>query len=299
MATRYYNLENEVKAYLKTCNDRGIANQTSTKILNDYVIARKNNNLDASFLASNPIVLDKLFLWFDPSIKDSYPSGGRTVKDLTFNNNIGTTTLVNYVNNNFDFSRQLNTSRIVYNTFNLNDTKTLTVSFWINFKTLPTVSGYTGDYVRVICELSSDFNLRTDSFLIDLEWELTGFRFSCATRGNGGYNVKNISTPLPIINTWYNLVATIDNTVSNASNSINFYLNGSNNLTKGTTSNNNNTYNVLNTNFFGNQPFYIGGRSTNLLSQDMYLGNFMLYKKILSAGEVLQNFNATKSRFGL
>jgi hypothetical protein len=70
MATRYYNLENEAKAYLKTCNDRGIVNQTSTKILNDYIIARKNNNQDASFLARNPIALNGLALWLDAGIGD-------------------------------------------------------------------------------------------------------------------------------------------------------------------------------------------------------------------------------------
>jgi hypothetical protein len=299
MAKRYYNLEKETKEYLKACEARGIINQTNIQLLNDYVIRRKNGNLDTSFLSRNPTVLNNLFLWLDPSVRDSYPAGGSVVRDLTFNSNIGVNTSINFTNNNFDFSRQLNNSRIVLNTLSLNDTRTLTISLWVNFKTLPTVSGYSGDYSRIICELSPNFNNTTGSFIITNEWENPGFRFMVGVRGNIGYNLKNIQTPLPVINTWYNLVVTLDHTVSNASDSINFYLNGSNNLTKGITSNNGVVFNSLNTNVFGNQPLYIGGRDTTTASQDMLIGNFQIYKTILSPAEVLQNFNAIKGRFGL
>ena len=43
---------------------------------------------------------------------------------------------------------------------------------------------------------------------------------------------------------------------------------------------------------------FIGSQST-LYRSNCYVGNFNLYNRALSATEVLQNYNATKSRFGL
>jgi hypothetical protein len=87
MAKKYYNLENETKAYLKACDEKGIANQENIKIINDYVIGRKNENKNSDFLSKSPIVLKNLSLWLDASIPDSYPAGDITWKDLSNNKN--------------------------------------------------------------------------------------------------------------------------------------------------------------------------------------------------------------------
>jgi hypothetical protein len=246
------------------------------------------------------IVTDGLVLYLDAANTKSYVSGSTTWVDMAAGNN-STLTAATSSLNAVEFTRTNNT-RATIPTLNLSATNVITVDFWVNFKTLPTVSGYSGDYGRVICELSNNFNSVFDSFIIVVEYELTGFRWLTATRGNGaasaGYNIKNLITPLPVINTWYNASFQINHTLP-ASNQISFYLNGVLQTNIGTTSNNGQTYNALNTNNFGNRIFRIGGRATTTSSQDMYLANFKIYNRALSASEVLQNFNSTKTRFGL
>jgi hypothetical protein len=247
------------------------------------------------------IVRDGLILDLDAAKRDSYPGSGTSWRDISGLQNNSTLTAATSSLNAIEFTRTNNT-RATIPTLNLSSTNVITIDFWVNFKTLPTVSGYSGDYTRIICELSDNLNLVSDSFLISVEYELTGFRWLAASRGNGvsssGYNIKNLITPLPIINTWYNASFQINHTLP-ASNQLSFYLNGVLQTNIGTTSNNGLIYNAQNTNNFGNRIFRIGGRSTSQLSQDMYLANFKIYNRALSAQEVLQNYNAIKGRFGL
>ena len=84
---RYINLEKETKEYLKACEAKSIVNQTNIKTLNDYVINRKTRNLNTTFLANSPIVLNGLVLWLDAGVSDSYPAGGTAWKDLAGSNN--------------------------------------------------------------------------------------------------------------------------------------------------------------------------------------------------------------------
>jgi hypothetical protein len=254
----------------------------------------------AGTIAPN-IVTDGLVLYLDAANTKSYVSGSTTWNDMSTNGVSSTLTAATSSLNAIEFTRTNNT-RATIPTLDLSSTNVITVDFWVNFKTLPTVSGYSGDYGRIICELSDNFNSFFDSFLIDVEYELTGFRWLTATRGNGvansGYNLKNLITPLPVINTWYNASFQINHTLP-ASNQMSFYLNGVLQTNIGITSNNGITYNAQNTNNFGNRIFRIGGRATTSISQDMYLANFKIYNRSLSASEVLQNYNATKTRFGL
>lgn len=91
MAKRYYNLEKETKEYLKACDNIGITNQTNTKNLNDCVIVRKSQNKDCSFLKRYPIIYDdSLVMWLDSNISSSYPSGGLLWADLSKYTNNGT-----------------------------------------------------------------------------------------------------------------------------------------------------------------------------------------------------------------
>jgi hypothetical protein len=248
------------------------------------------------------IVRSGLVLELDAASQNSYPGSGTVWTDLSGNNNTATLTAATASIPSIEFTRTNNTRATISPTLNLSTTNVITVDFWVNFKTLPAVSGYTGDYGRIICELSDNFNSFTDSFLVAVEYELTGFRWSVSDRGNGGtytgYNIKNLITPLPIINTWYNFSVVINNSVATI-NPYTFYLNAETQTNIGTTANNGITYDAQNTNNFGNRIFRIGGRGTTSLSQDMFLSSFKIYTRALSATEIQQNYNAQKSRFGL
>lgn len=255
------------------------------------------------YYGAPPIVTNGLVLNLDAANTLSYVSGSTTWRDLSGRRNNATLTAATASVGSIEFTRTNNTRATISPTLNLSTTNVVTVDFWVNFKSLPTVSGYTGDYFRPICELSDNFNNTNDSFYIATEYEVTGVRWLAADRGNNtttnnGYNIKNLITPLPIINTWYNMIIIYDHNQL-ASNQRTFYLNGIQQTNIGTTSNNNLTYNAQNTNNFGNRIFRIGGRFTNLFSQDMFLSNFKIYTRALSASEVLQNYNALKSRFNL
>jgi ABC-type sulfate transport system substrate-binding protein len=84
-----------------------------------------------------------------------------------------------------------------------------------------------------------------------------------------------------------------------ASNQRTFYLSGVNQTNIASTANGGVIYNAQNTNNFGNRIFRMGGRSTTTFSQDMLLSTFRIYNRALTAQEIQQNYNATKSRYGL
>jgi hypothetical protein len=44
---------------------------------------------------------------------------------------------------------------------------------------------------------------------------------------------------------------------------------------------------------------YLGAQNTSGLTSNCHIGNFKLYSRALTATEILQNFNMTKTRFGL
>lgn len=242
------------------------------------------------------IIQDGLVLALDAADRNSYSGSGNVWRDMVGSND-GTLTSTTYNLNSIEFTRT-NNSRATISNLNLSTTNVITIDFWINFKSLPTVSGYTGDYGRTICELSDNFNSFSDSFVIVLEYEQTGFRWMAADKGNINYNIKNLITPLPVINTWYNVVIIYDHNQV-ASNQRIFYLNGVLQTNIASTANGGTTYNAQNTNNFGNRVFRIGGRGTTTASQDMFLSSFKIYNKALLGAEVLQNYNAQKSRFNI
>jgi hypothetical protein len=255
-----------------------------------------------AFTRGANVVTNGLVLCLDAANIKSYSASSTTWFDMSGNNNTATLTAATASIPSIEFTRTNNTRATISPTLNLSTTNVITVDFWVNFKTLPTFSGYTGDYARIICELSDNSNNFLDTFSIDVEYELTGFRWLVATHGNGGtssgYNIKNILTPLPIANTWYNFTVVINNSVA-AINPYTFYLNGERQTNIGTTSNNGQTYDAQNTNNFGNRIFRIGGRGATSFSQDMFLSSFKIYTRALSAEEVQQNYNALKPRYNL
>ena len=249
----------------------------------------------AGYTGAPPIVTDGLVFALDAANYESYISGSNTWYNIV--GGLGNATLSNATSslNSIEFTRANNTRATISPTLNLSTTNVITIDFWVNFKSLPTTSG-------IICELSDNFNSFSDSFYVSVEYELTGFRWMAADRGNSavnsGYNVKNLITPLPVINTWYNTIIVYDHTQT-ASNQRSFYINGILQTNIASTANSGNVFNAPLTNNFGNRIFRIGGRGSNSASQDMYLSNFKIYNRALTSQEVSQNYNALKCRFNL
>ena len=156
-------------------------------------------------------------------------------------------------------------------------TDPFTVSIWLKFDAI-----------------TSFFNKRAadqDQILFAYSSGKPYFIYNAPNGTDYGYTVSNTSLAT---GTWYNLVATVDR----VSNYPVIYVNGANDGSSlqssagsPTTANMDNGGNLLiGTNTYANTTSYFNGQMSQVL----------LYKdKALSAAEVLQNYNATKSRFNL
>ena len=218
---------------------------------------------------SPSIVTDGLVLCLDAGNPKSYPGSGTTWTDLSGNGNNGT--LVNgvgYVGTNggslsFDGVDDYATvSNVQPNT---ND---FTISVWV-YKNNNTSNDYVWDFGANGGTLASGTSVGY------------GFRYYNSTLG-GGSNMYTQGT-IPNINEWYEVTITRNNGTSS------MYVNGA-----FVTSASGDTHNI------SSSTLYIGryGGGTGY-EHDGRMSNFKIYNKALTAAEVLQNYNATKGRFGL
>ena len=227
-------------------------------------------------------VTNGLVLSLDAANNKSYPKSGTTWSDLSGNGNTGTLT------NGPTFSAG-NLGSIVFDgtndyvdTVNTETTfqfanVTFTVSLWI--KTNAT-SG-------VIISKGATASTAGWMFQFDSAGTVSG-----TTKGSDGTNTYNrTSTATVNNNTWRNIVAVYTtNTTTLASNTTSIYIDGV--LSNGTGTLGGLVYaTTTDTVQIGRRPSgaYWSGSVSNLL----------IYNRALTAAEILQNYNATKSRFGL
>jgi len=207
-----------------------------------------------------------LVLALDAADKNSYPGSGTSWKDLSGNNNTGTLT------NGPTFSAA-NMGNIVFDGTNDyiqcgNNTSIQltigTISAWM--KTTTNDSTY-----RAIISKQYNYALFVrNGYLVTFDWG----------------NSLERSTSVNIIDgKWKNVVMTFTDNTGTPSNNAVFYINGTAVLTS-TIKLSSNSDNLL-----------VG---TNAVTQEFNgnIGNVFVYNRSLSSTEVLQNYNATKSRFG-
>jgi hypothetical protein len=233
-----------------------------------------------SFAYSPKIVTDGLVFYVDAANSKSYPGVGTTWSDLSKNTNNGTLTNGPTFNNG-------NGGSIVFD--GVND--------YVNF----------GDIINFE---------RTDSFSINLwlklgiksvqiiisKWINDGYEIFTINPGKIGWTLANTGGGVNQIridsatNTFsngeiFNLCVTYNG--SSSSSGLLMYKNGS---LLNTTS----IYNNLTANISNSHEFRIGA---NASTSPLYMvGNTFssqIYNRVLSSTEILQNYNATKSRFGL
>jgi len=103
---------------------------------------------------------------------------------------------------------------------------------------------------------------------------------------NGTSYIVNISSTYPALGQWHHLVCMWDGTTN--LNGAKMYLNGSL-FAQGT---------ATNTNFATGKDIFVGGNRSGFFL-DGRISAIKMYNKTLSAAEALQNYNATKDRYGL
>ena len=227
------------------------------------------------------IVENGLVLCLDAANKLSYPGTGTTWTDLSGNSNTGTLTngptfsAGNMGSILFDGTNDYVDTVNTGTTFQFANV-TFTVSLWI--KTSAT-SG-------VIISKGATASTAGWMFQFDSAGTVSG-----TTKGSDGTNTYNRSSTATVNNnTWRNIVAVYTtNTTTLGSNTTSIYIDGV--LSNGTGTLGGLVYATT------TDTIQIGRRPTGAYWSGS-VSNIQIYNRELSDGEVLQNYNAVKSRFG-
>ena len=213
---------------------------------------------------------NSLLLYVDPSVAGSY-STGTTVSDLSANLNHGTLSSVTYVNTGTTPKK-----------FTFNGT----VGSNISFATSEFNTAYTGKTVIIAAKMDANFSTNiyrcmfgstggNRNFNLYMYHNGTGFQLHYSAGVSWGY-----SDVLPIVTgQWYVFA------VSQDANSIKYYLNG----------------NLVGTQTGTTLSQYLSNTNENIgISDNFWLGDIgttMIYKRGLSAEEILQNYLAIKATY--
>ena len=235
-----------------------------------------------AFNYSPKIVTDGLVLYLDAANRYSYPGSGTTWSDISRGGNNGT--LVNGPTYN-----SANGGSIVFD--GTNDYVTIpyqsslglssqgTLNIWC-YPTTLSQGAFAG-----LVGMTTGGNPNQQSYY--LHWRKFNNTIQAAIQNAGTYNF--IETPLPTSIAWYNFTFTWNGT------SINLYQNGTSVATP--KSQTINAQALTSPVDIGGRMFQGDGGASGYFAG--YIPITQIYNRALNATEVLQNYNATKTRFGL
>jgi len=248
----------------------------------------------ATHFAFGKIVTDGLVLALDAADKNSYISGSTTWKNLTENAN--NSILTNGPTFNSDNGGNIvfdgTNDHLLFNpSSSLTGLTSLTANMWLKIQDPGAVLFYKSD------------NDTSRGWFIEYGDNVNGtgnngFGFSAVSAGS---NIRYyIAKPQMITGSWANYTITWDGTFPDtAVTAVKIYING--------VQNTNTSYTQAGTSTrlpdTSADPLSFGqSNPTGTSNADYYSGSvgvLMLYNRALSASEILQNYNAQKSRFGL
>jgi hypothetical protein len=225
-----------------------------------------------------PPVTTNLVASYNPGSTASYSGTGTTLTDLSGNGLNGAMTDIAYTSPYFTYNGTSSRVSIADNALIEPTTGDFTVETWVYATTIAGSS-------RVIL---GKFNNGGASQHVSYALRSLG---TGVTRFEVGNGTSTVNSPTFTLNTgtWYQIVGVWTNV---ASNSIALYING---VSQG--SNSHAFTSILNS----TNPLSIGSYNNGEFAQwwDGRIGVTRLYSKALSAGEVLQNYNADKTTYGL
>jgi len=227
------------------------------------------------------IVRDGLVLNLDAAKRDSYPGTGTTWRDISGNQNNGT--LTNGPTFNADNGGSIVFDGVddrVSRTESINTGQNFTLNAWI----YPTLLGTTRRAVA-----ASSYNYTSISGWFFSTGGGINNSFFISVGNDNAYRIAAANTLS--LNQWVYISAVCQN----GGGSINLYKNGIETSYAVTAlSTNTLTYTY--------PQFNVGYRNVGGIDIDPFTGNISqtsIYNRALTAQEVLQNYNATKNRFGL
>jgi len=222
-------------------------------------------------------VTSNLVLYYDPSNPSSYSGSGTVINDLSGNGLNGSMSNIIFTSPYFSYNGSSSQISVPDNALLEPGSGDWSIEFWVNHS--------------VIAGSSRILIAKTDGGGAQ-DW---GYGLRTINLGNTFMEIGNGTTSLQssmtalTTNTWYQVVGVWTNV---SSNSLALYVNGNliGSISHSFTSVKNTT-----------SPLYIGSFNGGQFSQWLNgrMGVVRMYNKSLNVSEILQNFNADKSKYGL
>jgi hypothetical protein len=252
-----------------------------TRIWNSALSAAQVQELyDENFSRfSNSVVTSNLVAYWDPDLVASYPGTGTTINNLTATSLPGTMSNITYTDPYFAYNGTSSTVSIADNAVLEPGLSDFTLEAWV--------------YYSVLAGSTRTFVSKTNNGGGAADWSY-GFRTNGTTGGTYfeiGNGTTSVISPSFTVSTgqWYQIVGVWTNV---ASNSIALYVNGA--------SQGSNAHSFASVKDSTN-PLYLGSYNGGEFSQwfNGQMGIVRYYSAALTAGQVLQNFNANRGVYGL
>ncbi len=246
-----------------------VAKLTQEQILQNYY-----NQLPK--FATPSIVTSNLVLWYDPSNSVSYPGSGSTITNLASTSLNGTMSNITYTNPYFSYNGSSSQINIADNALLEPGSGDWTMEAWVYLSSSSGSKVVLGKFDPGGLSADVSYSIRIQGAGI------------YAQIGNGSTVVDTPLYTLPL-NTWTHVTYVWKNV---ATNSLEAYING---VSAGSVSHSFSS--ILNT----SANLYIGSYNGGEYSQYMIgrIGITRLYSAALTSAQVLQNYNASKSTYGL
>jgi hypothetical protein len=237
-------------------------------------------NIVYPFSFSKPVqfspVLSDLVLYYDPSNSSSYPGTGTTINDLSGNGLDGTMSNITFTSPYFSYNGTNSQISVPDNSLLEPGSGDWTMEAWVN----QSVSGndvVLGKFDPGGLASDSSYSIRTTNTTY----------YSQIGDGSGSY--VNSTNYVGATGSWYQLVYVFTNV---AANTLRTFVNGTS-----IGSVNHSLSGVLNT----PTNLYIGSYNNGEYPQwfDGKIGITRIYNSALTSSQVLQNYNADRSKYGL
>jgi hypothetical protein len=231
---------------------------------------------------STPVVpvTTNLRLYYDPSNLLSYPGTGTTINDLSGNGLNGLMSGITFTTPYFSYNGTSSQIRVADNSLLEPGSGDWTMEVWVNQSVLGN-DVVLGKFDNGGLSIDVSYSIRTTN--------TTYYGQLGSGSGAGSTLFVDSTNYVGTIDTWYQIVYVFTNV---ASNTFQTFVNG---VSIGSVGHS--LASILNT----ANPLYIGSYNGGEFAQwfDGKIGIVRLYNAALTSSQVLQNFNADKSKYGL
>lgn len=223
-----------------------------------------------------------LVLWYDPSNSGSYPGSGTTITNLANTSLTGTMSNITYTNPYFAYNGSTSQVSVPDNTLLEPGSGSWTMEAWFRTSSFSTSQVVLGKFDPGGLSADVSYSIRINT---------AGNIFAQIGSGSGSGATLFVDSTLyqTTLNTWYQVVYVFKN---GATKTLETFINGT---SIGTV--NHSLSSILNT----PSNLYIGSYNNGEYAQyfNGRIGVTRLYNIALTSAQVLENFNADRSKYGL